>query len=96
MRNACDGPGPGPPDEEPGRASFVCGCCGRTIVTAVEGLFHNPAVGSKQRFCDNACRQAAWRRRKAGVPESAPLQRRGGRARKLAEGTGASPEPPLP
>jgi hypothetical protein len=36
------------------------------------------------RFCDAACRQAAWRRRKAGVAE-AP-QRRGGRSRGLAKG----------
>jgi len=95
MRNACDGPGPEAPKEEPGRTSFVCGCCGRTVVTAVDGRFYNPPVGSKQRFCDSACRQAAWRRRKAGVAEASPLQRRGGRARRLAKSTGPQPEPPV-
>ena len=47
MRNAY-----GSPEGEPERTSFVCACCGRTIVTAIEGLYYNPAVGSKQRFCD--------------------------------------------
>ena len=31
-------------------------------------------------FCDAACRQAAWRRRKAGVPEATALQKKGGRS----------------
>jgi hypothetical protein len=86
MRNAYGTPPR--PEDEPQRTSFVCACCGRTIVTAVEGLYYNPALGSKQRFCDPACRQAAWRRRKAGVSEAAPLQRKGGRSRQLAEGGG--------
>ena len=57
-------------------------------MTAVEGLFYNPTAGSKRRFCDAACRQAAWRRRKAGVAEATPLQRAGGRSRGLAKGGG--------
>ena len=88
MRNASRRPGEQAPDEEPRRTSFVCACCGRTIVTAIEGLFYNPPVGSTRRFCDPACRQAAWRRRKAGVPEAATLQKRGGRSRGLARGGG--------
>jgi len=74
MRNAS------PPEK---RISFVCACCRRTVVTAVEGLFYNPAVGSTQRFCSQACRQAAWRRRRAGIAEDAPLQYHGGRSRHL-------------
>ena len=74
MRNASPGPR---------RHTITCQCCGRTIVTAVEELFVNPAVGSPQRFCGAACRQAAWRRRRAGTPENTPLQRRGGRSRSL-------------
>jgi len=67
----------------PEQCSFVCTCCGRTKVTAVEGVFYNPQVGNPQRFCSPACRQAAWRRRRAGVAEDAPLQHRGGRSRRL-------------
>jgi hypothetical protein len=68
---------------QPVRTGFICEVCLRFTVTAVEGIFSNPAVGSAQRFCDHACRQAAYRRRKAGVPEGTPLQRRGGRGRHL-------------
>ena len=89
MRNASGGPAGQAPDEEPARTSFVCACCGRTVVTATEGLFYSRSVGSKRRFCDPGCRQAAWRRRQAGVREATPLQRRGGRSRGLA--TGAQP-----
>ncbi len=35
------------------------------------------------RFCSPACRQAAWRRRQAGVSESTPRQLSGGRSRRL-------------
>ncbi len=90
MRNACDGPAR--PDDEPRRTSFVCACCGRTVVTAVGGLYYYPAAGSKRRFCDPACRQAAWRRRKHGVSEAAPLQRKGGRSRRLVKDSGPEPE----
>jgi hypothetical protein len=86
MRNAYGGPARR--EEEPQRTSFVCACCGRTITTAVEGLYYNPPVGSKRRFCDPACRQAAWRRRRAGASENIPLQRKGGRSRRLAKGGG--------
>ncbi len=58
---------------------FVCACRGRTVVTVVDGSFFNPPAGSKRRFCDPARRKAAWRRRKAGVPEARAPQRTGGR-----------------
>lgn len=67
----------------PVRKGFICAACLRFIVTEVEGIFANPAVGSPPRLCGHACQQAAYRRRKAGVPESTPLQRRGGRGRHL-------------
>ena len=37
MRNAYDTQAR--PAGEPKRISFVCACCGRTVVTAVEGLY---------------------------------------------------------
>ena len=85
MRNASRRPAAQVPNDEPACTSFACACCGRTVVTAVEGIFYNPNVGSERRFCDAACRQAAWRRRHAGAPEATALQRRGGRARGLAK-----------
>jgi hypothetical protein len=78
----------------PERHSFVCQCCGRTIVTAIDGLFANPAVGSPRRFCSPACRQAAWRRRRQGVEENTPPQRQGGRARRLRPDPQAIPALP--
>lgn len=54
----------------PAREAFVCACCGREIVVKAEGLFADPKVGSPRRFCDHACRQAAYRRRKAGPPKT--------------------------
>jgi len=74
LRDACD---------QPARELFGCECCGREIVIAVEGLFADPKPGSPRRFCDPACRQAAYRRRRAGVAETAPAQRSGGRRRHL-------------
>ncbi|MDQ6796612.1 MAG: hypothetical protein M3011_01070 [Actinomycetota bacterium] len=68
---------------DPERDGFTCGSCGRTVTTAIAGLFANPKPGSPARFCDSACRQAAYRRRRAGVAENAPLQHRGGRGRSL-------------
>jgi hypothetical protein len=65
------------------RSGFVYAACGRLIVTAVEGLFSRTRAGSPQRFCDHACRQAAYRRRRAGVTEDTPPQRKGGRSRRL-------------
>jgi hypothetical protein len=67
----------------PVRHGFICGCCGHFTVTAVEGLFSNPQPGSPARFCSPACRTAAWRRRRAGVPEDTPRQRHGGSTRHL-------------
>jgi hypothetical protein len=69
---------------KPARTELTCAHCGRKIVTAIQGLFNNPPVGSPRRFCSGACRQAAWRRRRAGVDETAPLQLTGGRSRRLA------------
>lgn len=65
------------------REGFTCASCGRFVVTAVDGLWHRPGVGSARRFCDPACRQAAYRRRRAGVAEDTPPQRSGGRGRNL-------------
>jgi len=65
------------------REACRCQCCGRDIVTSVEGLFSNPQPGSARRFCDPACRQAAYRRRRAGVAETTAAQRKGGRNRTL-------------
>ena len=65
------------------RSGVTCQACGQVVVTSIQGLYHNPAVGSPQRFCSPACRQAAWRRRRAGVAEDAPRQHTGGRRRKL-------------
>lgn len=65
------------------RTGLTCQCCGRVIVISVEGLFQTPTHGSAQRFCDPACRQAAYRRRQADVPENTPAQRQGGRGRTL-------------
>ncbi len=71
----------------PEREGFTCGCCGRTVTTAIAGLFANPRPGSPGRFCDSACRQAAYRRRQAGVAENVALQHRGGRSRSLRSRT---------
>ena len=65
------------------RSGLACECCGRVVVTAVEGVFSNPAVGSVQRFCSAACRQAALRRRRSGVAEGLPRQLTAGRGRRL-------------
>ena len=67
----------------PRRDGFICEHCGRFCVTAIDGVFSNPKVGSVRRFCDPACRQAAWRRRQAGVAENTPRQQSGGRRRRL-------------
>jgi hypothetical protein len=69
--------------QNPDRQGFSCAACGRLNITAVEGLFRRPHAGSAQRFCDPACRQAAYRRRQAGVQENTPRQLRGGRGRRL-------------
>jgi hypothetical protein len=69
--------------DRPAREGFTCASCGRFIVTAVDGLWRTPAVGSARRFCDPACRQAAYRRRRAAAAEDAPRQTVGGRNRHL-------------
>lgn len=71
---------------EPARDGFTCAACHRSITTAVDGLFGRPRSGSPQRFCSPACRQAAYRRRKADIPENTPLQPAGGRRRRLKPG----------
>jgi hypothetical protein len=70
---------------EPDREGFLCGPCGRFIVTAIAGLYRTGRRGSARRYCSAACRQAAYRRRRAGVPEDTPLQHRGGRGRGLID-----------
>jgi hypothetical protein len=65
------------------REGFSRAVCGQVVLTRVEGLFSNPSVGSPRRFCPPACRVAAHRRRQAGIPENTPLQRTGGRNRRL-------------
>lgn len=65
------------------RSGLICECCGRVVVTTVEGVFSNPAVGSVQRFCSASCRQPAYRRRLSGVAEDLPRQRTAGRGRRL-------------
>jgi hypothetical protein len=69
--------------DRPDREVSVCECCGADTVIAVEGLFSNPKPGSPRRFCSPARRQAAYRRRLAGVAETTPAQYRGGRNRRL-------------
>jgi hypothetical protein len=67
------------------RWGFTCQACGTLIVTAVDGLFTTASRGSRQRFCNPACRQAAYRRRRAEAAENAPRQHTGGRSRRLAK-----------
>jgi hypothetical protein len=69
--------------DRPPRTVSICQCCGSETVIAVEGLFRYPEPGSPRRFCSPACRQAAYRRRQAGVDETTPAQRAGGRNRRL-------------
>jgi hypothetical protein len=72
--------------DRPDRCEFFCEPCNRMIATRIDGLFTNPRRGSIQRFCSPSCRQAAYRRRQAGVPENTPAQRNGGRNRQLKTG----------
>jgi hypothetical protein len=69
--------------DRPARKISNCECCGSDTIIAIENLFSNPQPGSPRRFCSPACRQAAYRRRRAGVAESTNLQRSGGRNRNL-------------
>ena len=89
MRDATTPPPPaepgliGDPSPNPHREGFTCASCRRFVVTAVTGVFANPKVGSPARFCSPACRTAAWRRRRIGVPEDTPRQHHGGPNRSL-------------
>jgi MYM-type Zinc finger with FCS sequence motif len=65
------------------RYGFTCQACHQVITTEITGLFHNPNRGSIQRFCSPACRQAAYRRRRAGTTEDQPRQHHGGKTRSL-------------
>jgi hypothetical protein len=67
---------------------FVCPPCGRFIPTEVDGLVLRSRTGSPPRFCSPGCRQAAYRRRRAGVAEDVALQPRGGRDRSLGGAKG--------
>ena len=69
--------------QAPVREGFQCASCGRFNVTGVAGLFATRRAGSAQRFCDPACQQTTYRRRRAGVDEDAPRQPTGGRSRRL-------------
>ena len=69
---------------------FVCPPCGRFIPTEVGGMVLRSRTGSPPRFCSPGCRQAAYRRRRAGVAEDVALQLRGGRDRSLGGSKGAS------
>jgi hypothetical protein len=73
---------------------FVCPPCGRFIRTDLDGVLFRSRTGSAPRFCSPGCRQAAYRRRRAGVGEDAPLQHAGGRARSLSRRTSGDFEPP--
>lgn len=73
--------------DETKREGFVCTVCARFIVTAIDGLFRTANVGSPRRFCSPACRQAAYRRRRAGVGETTARQLNGGRGRSLTKAT---------
>jgi len=79
--------------DRPDRTGFVCQVCGRFTTTAVEGVYSNPAVGSPRRFCTPGCRQAAYRRRRAGTAEATPLQHHGGRRRRLNADPQTDPTP---
>jgi hypothetical protein len=68
---------------QPARDGFTCPVCGRFIPTTIDGVPTAPTSGSPRRFCDPACRQAAYRRRRAGVTEDTPRQTIGGRNRRL-------------
>jgi len=69
--------------DPPHRDGFTCPVCQRFITTDIESVYNTAKVGSPRRFCDPACRQAAYRRRRAGAPENTPRQTTGGRNRDL-------------
>ena len=65
------------------RVGYICPPCGRFIATEVDGWSLRATRGSPPRFCSPSCRQAAYRRRQAGVAEDVALQLSGGRGRSL-------------
>ena len=67
-------------------AGFICPPCGRFVATDLDGVLWRARTGSLPRFCSPACRQAGFRRRRAGVDEGLRLQREGGRNRSLDAG----------
>jgi len=71
---------------EPAPVGFICPPCGRFIRTDLDGVVWRARTGSPPRFCSPGCRQAAYRRRRAGVDEGVRLQQRGGRNRSLDTG----------
>jgi len=74
----------GPPETLP--VGFICPPCGRFIRTDLDGVLWRARTGSPPRFCSPGCRQAAFRRRRAGADEGVRLQQRGGRNRSLDAG----------
>jgi hypothetical protein len=82
--------------KRPDQQGFTCDSCGRFIVTAIDGLWQARNAGSPRRFCDPACRQAAYRRRQAGAAEDTPLQKTGGRNRHLTTNNKETKQPPTP
>jgi hypothetical protein len=78
--------------EVTGPAGFICPPCGRFVAIEVNGVVLRAGRGSPPRFCSPGCRQAAYRRRQAGVAEDVALQLRGGRGRSLAGWKGAGHE----
>lgn len=78
------GPRTGP--SEPQHTGFICPPCGRFIRTDLDAVLWRARTGSPPRFCSPGCRQAAFRRRRAGVDEGVRLQQRGGRNRSLDAG----------
>jgi hypothetical protein len=71
---------------------FTCPPCGRFVRTDLDGVLWRARSGSRARFCSPGCRQAAYRRRRAGVSEAVALQRNGGRNRSLGGRSGAGDE----
>jgi len=73
----------------PVRKGVTCASCGTFRLIAIEGLFSTPPSVHRSGSAQPACRQAAWRRRRAGVAEDVPRQTTGGRSRNLRAGAGA-------
>lgn len=81
LRDAFSGSRPGLPEAQ--FAGFTCPPCGRFVRTDLDGRLWRARTGSPPRFCSPGCRQAAYRRRRAGVDEGVALQHRGGANRSL-------------